>query len=58
MMNDQTYEMKCSIEVSTSACLSDLRKEDKPGVAAMVVDMMIVQPGRRRKRICLVRLSR
>ena len=37
-----TYEMKCSIEVSTSACLRDFRKEDNPGVAAMVVDIMIV----------------
>jgi hypothetical protein len=37
-----TYEMKCSIEVSTSACLRDFRKEDNPGVAAMAVDILIV----------------
>ena len=34
--------MKCSIEVSTSACLRDFRNEDNPGVAAMAVDIMIV----------------
>lgn len=33
--------MNCSIEVSTSECLRDLRKEDNPGVAAMVVDILI-----------------
>lgn len=37
-----TYEMKCSIEVSTSACLRDFRKEDNPGVAAFMADILIV----------------
>jgi len=34
--------MKCSIEVSTSACLRDFKNEDNPGVAAMAVDILIV----------------
>jgi hypothetical protein len=31
--------MKCSIEVSTSACLRDFKNDDKPGVAAIAVDI-------------------
>lgn len=38
----QAYEIKCSIEVSTSACLRDFRNEDNPGVAAMAVDIVMV----------------